>query len=82
MSSWNRDSPEALAFSQRVRIADNEYIIRQQEQRLDRLQAENERLRVALREIADGKYEHYLASNPSQNAATVFSRAALENNDD
>ncbi len=48
---------------------------------ISELKAENKRLREALQEIADGKYEHYLATNPPQNAATVFAEAALENND-
>ena len=37
----------------RVRIAENEYTIREQEQRLDRLRAENKRLEAVLEENSD-----------------------------
>ena len=50
---------------------------------ISELEAENKRLREAIREIADGKHEHYLASNPRvQYAATVFAKAALKENND
>lgn len=42
------------------------------------LEAENERLKKALRDIAEGKHEHMLTSNPPKNAATEFAKRFLE----
>ena len=41
------------------------------------LETENERLREALQEIADGKHEAMLTSNPPKNAATEYAKVVL-----